>query len=234
MEKTMDCSEFRDDMIDVLYGEAAPDVAVRFEGHTASCAACRDELASLSGVRRDLQAWSVDARPPRRAFWPGLRLPAIRNMAAAAAVVLAFGGGLAVSRTELRMRDGEVAFRFGPARDAAEVTQQLARYEQAHRAEIDALKAQLVSTQPGGAMSSFDDDLLRRVQAMIQESEARQTMLLQTSLNQLGQHTEAQRRYDLAQVAAGLSYLESKTGADVARTNKMMSDILRVSQDEQK
>jgi hypothetical protein len=234
MEKTMECSEFRDDLMDVLYGEAPPAVAERYTTHVASCAACRDEMVSLRGVRQDLQSWGTEAaRPPRR-FLPPMRLPAISSMAAAAAIVMAFGGGLAVSRT-LQVRPGEIAFRWRGG-ESTEVAQQLAKHEAAHQAEIQALKAQLVSTQPGGgaAMSNDDNPVLRRMQEMIQESEARQTMMLQASLNQVGQHAEAQRRYDLAQIAAGLSYLESKTGADIARTNKTMSDILRVSQPEGK
>jgi hypothetical protein len=226
MEKTMDCSGFRDDMMDVLYGEAAPETAERFAAHVSACDACQAELGSLRGVRQDLQAWGEPR--PRARLLTFLRLPSMRSMAAAAAIVIAFGAGLLASRS-MQVRDGEVAFRWRGG-ESAEMRDQLAKHEAAHQAEIQALKAQLVSTQPGGGGPAGDENLnLRRVLELIHESEARQTMLLQTSLSQLGEHTEAQRRYDLAQIAAGLSYLESKTGADIARTNKTMSEILKVA-----
>lgn len=224
----MDCSGFREDMLDILYGEADPEVAERYDAHAASCPDCRDELASLRGVREALQTWQAPAKPRPR-FWAGWRLP-VPQLAAAAAVVLAFGGGLAVSRAELHLRDGEIAVRFGGGADSAsEVSQQIARHEAAHRQEIEALKMQLVSNggvQPVSAPAGGDDAVLRRVQEMIHESEARQAAMLQTSLAQLSQQAEAQRRYDLARISAGLSYLETKTGADVARTNELMSHIM--------
>jgi hypothetical protein len=156
----------------------------------------------------------------------------VQGLAAAAAIVLAFLGGLAVSRAELRVRDGEVAFRFGAARENAgreanaDIRGRLARLEEERRQET--LRVQPAST--GGAPVVNPNDVLARVQQMIRESETRQAVLLQTGLTQLGQQQEAQRRYDLARISAGLSYLETKTGADVARTNElMMSHVLKAT-----
>ena len=53
----MDCDAFRDDLMDVLYGEADPATAHRFHEHQARCAACREEVGSLRRVRRDLARW---------------------------------------------------------------------------------------------------------------------------------------------------------------------------------
>jgi Putative zinc-finger len=229
MEKTMDCSDFRDDMMDVLYGEAPPETAERFATHVVACAGCQEEMASLRGVRQDLQAWGEPR--PRARILPFLRVPAIRSMAAAAAIVIAFGGGLLSSRM-VQVRPGEVVIRWQGGENT-EVREQLAKVEAAHHAEIQAIRAQFASTQQGGGTpgaAGVDDTLsMRRVLELIHESEARQTALLQTSISQLGEHAEAQRRYDLAQIAAGLSYLESKTGADIARTNKAMNEALKVA-----
>lgn len=224
----MDCSGFRDDLMDVLYGEASADTAERFAVHVSACSPCQEELASLRGVRRDLQAWG-EPRPQARIL-RFFRVPTMRTMAAAAAIVLAFGTGVLTSRS-VQVRDGEIAINWKGGQNT-EIREQLAKAEAAHQAEIQAIRAQFASTQPGGAPaapSSEESVNMRRVLELIHESEARQTMLLQTSLNQLGEHAEAQRRYDLAQVAAGLSYLESKTGADIARTNKAMSEALKVA-----
>jgi hypothetical protein len=225
----MDCSGFRDDMMDVLYGEASSETAERFAVHVSACSPCQEELASLRGVRQDLQAWGEPR--PRARILRFFRVPTMRTMAAAASVVLAFGTGVLSSRS-VQVRPGEIAVRWPARGEGAEVQEQLAKYEATHNAEIQALKAQLVSTQPGGGPATAAGEEMvpmRRVMELIHESEARQTMLLQTSLNQLGEHADAQRRFDLAQIAASLSYLESKTGADIARTNKAMSEALKVA-----
>ena len=47
----MDCAGFRDDMMDVLYGEADAEVSARFEAHRLACGECRQELASLEESR---------------------------------------------------------------------------------------------------------------------------------------------------------------------------------------
>jgi hypothetical protein len=235
MEKTMDCSEYRDDMLDVLYGEADDTVTVRLTAHTDQCDTCRDELAGLQGVRRALQSWESPARPTVRRF----TLPSLRGLAVAASIVLAFGAGLLVSRAEVR--DGEVAFRFGgggavKAAPAA-LEERLAKVESDNRAAIESLKASLlpasgaVGTGTGAAaLASSDQAVVRRVvQEMIRESEARQVALLQTGFQQLAQRAEAQRRYDLAQISQGFAYLESNTRADVARTNELMSHLVRAA-----
>jgi hypothetical protein len=75
-----------------------------------------------------------------------------------------------------------------------------------------------------------DEQLLSRVRDMIRESEARQGVILGASVAQLRDQTDAQRRYDLAQVGAGLSYLEGKTGLQVARTTELMGHVLQATQ----
>jgi hypothetical protein len=38
-----------------------------------------------------------------------------------------------------------------------------------------------------------------------------------------------QRQYDLAQVAAGLAFIDSRTGAEAARTSELMKNLVRVT-----
>jgi hypothetical protein len=72
----MECERFRDDGLDVLYGDADAATIRRVDEHHAVCASCRDEMAALRRVRRDLAAWEL---PPRGAApaagghsrWPG-------------------------------------------------------------------------------------------------------------------------------------------------------------------
>ena len=65
---------------------------------------------------------------------------------------------------------------------------------------------------------------------LIRESEARQTVVLDASLRGLAERSDAQRREDMAQVSAGFSYLEGRTGLQVARTTELMGHVLSASQ----
>ena len=57
----MACEEFRDVMLDVLYGESDAAAARAFETHQHQCAECRSELGALRALRRDLREWAIPA-----------------------------------------------------------------------------------------------------------------------------------------------------------------------------
>jgi hypothetical protein len=224
MEKAMDCSVVRDDMMDVLYGEADAEVAERFETHRRACAACRDELQSLEAVRRDLQSWDTPAVRPARRFLA----PVWRSWAAAAAVTLAFTSGLLVARTEIQVQDGAVQVRFAPATNPAASTDTRATLV---RDEVRAQLAALKQVPAPARVSTDQPALLQEVQEMIRQSEARQAVMLRSGLSELWQTAEARRREDIARISAGFSYLESKTGVEAAKTSELMNRFLRVSED---
>jgi hypothetical protein len=207
----MECSIVRDEMMDVLYGEAGEVATKRVEDHLRSCAACREEMAGFSRVRRDLRAWKVPA-PGRRAFPPLL--------AAAAVLALMVGGALAF--LEARGDAPRFGFKFGGDADIRERVSSLEKRLASREGEIEALRASLASRD--------DEALLRRVRGMLDEEDARQGERLHASLAELGERTETQRRYDLARVSAGLSYLDGKTGQDMARTTELVGYVLQASQ----
>jgi hypothetical protein len=217
----MDCDAFRDEMLDVLYGEAPPAVARRVEEHQAGCRACRDELASFRRLRRDLASW----RTPPHLGRPSRPVPSLRSyLAAAAALVVLVGGGLALRGSELRYEQGRFAFRLGRAPESAALGDALAAQDARHRREMDALRASVA------AASRSEEDALRRVHRMIEESEARQAARVTAGLTRLEERTEARRQYDLAQVGAGFSYLDGKAGLQAARTTELMGHVLQASQ----
>jgi len=216
----MDCLRFREDMLDVLYGEAGIDAAERFEAHRAVCSDCDEEIAAFRGVRRDLQSWRYEAPGTRRrlAFRPGLR-----GLAAAASIAVAFGGGLALARTEVSYRDGELRLRLGSggATTAAstasapntELAQMLARYEAEHRAavqaEIQSVRASLAQQQT--VNDPNPDLLLRQVQQMIHASETRQAMMFRSGLTELASRTDTTREADLKKISTALTQLADET-----------------------
>lgn len=217
----MECDRIADerlqaDKMDLLYGEADAEVRERVEAHLAGCAACRDELQALRRVRQDLVAW----RPPsqRVAFSPrGLVVP--RWLAAAAALILALGAcfgafgyvsvGRALASQEARAR-------------ALEQRQQ--------QAALGLAALQAAAERP----VAFDADrMLARLDARIDEkvraSEERQGRAVDLRFADWADHVEAQRRVDLARVAAGLSYLDGRHGEQVARTNELMGYVLETA-----
>lgn len=217
----MQCETFRDDMLSVIYGEADAATAARFEGHRAACAACAEELTTLRRLRRTLSAWNVPDRARPRAAWGPWR--AGRGLAAAAGLVLALGGGLSLWGAHFQYTRGPFAVSLG--RSAEDLRAVLAEQERRHREELAALETRLTPASPHD-----DATLLARVEAMIRDAEARQALALNASLREFGEQSEIQRRYDLARVSAGLSYLEGKTGQQVARTTELMGYVLQASQ----
>jgi hypothetical protein len=216
----MDCDAYRDQMLDLLYGEGGEPARRAVEEHHAGCDSCREEMTAFRRLRRDLSAWKVPAparhRPHLPVTWPGL--------AAAAALVLAVGG-VALGGAELRRDQHGFSVRLG--RGAAELQARLDQQEARHRAEMTQLRARLEGRPQAGDPAA----LLSSLRTMVEESERRQQERLQVALLDLSDRYEAQRRYDLAQVSAGMSYLEGKAGLHAARTTELVGQVLLASQE---
>lgn len=220
----MECTVVRDEMMEVLYGEASAETSRRVDQHLAVCAACGDEMTALRSLRRDLGAWKLPelTRSRMRADAPHrFRAP----LAAAAGFVLALGAGFALSGSELSLGEGRLAFRLGRGADAV---RELKEAETRHQREIAELRAALVPV--AAPARSADAAVLEQVQALLRESEERQAQRLGAQLRDLSVRSEAQRRYDLARVSAGLSYLDGKTGQHVARTTELMGYVLQAAE----
>jgi anti-sigma factor RsiW len=202
-------------MMDVLYGEADAAVRASVEEHLASCPACREEAARLRALRRDLRAWRLPGARP--SFTPrGVVLP--RWVAAAALLVLGFGATLGAT--------GYVSLRR--ALDAQEARAD--ELERRHRETVQALAA-----AREGRPSALDSaELLASLDARIDEGlraiESRQGTRLEQRLVDWEERAEAQRRIDMARVAASLSYLDGRHGQQLARTNELMGYVLEASQ----
>jgi hypothetical protein len=216
----MECEKLRDDLLDVLYDEASSEVRQRVAAHLKCCEACREELDALRQLRRRLSAWKIPsrARPVGRSG-PGRGL---RLLAAAAVLVVSLGAALGLSGSELRFENGRVAFRLG--RGSAALERQLAEQEQRYGEQIAVLRAALEDRAPVS-----ERELLREVEERIRASEGRQAVLLSAGLAELRESTEAQRRYDLARVSASLSYLDGRTGRQLARTSELLGYMLQAS-----
>ena len=123
---------------------------------------------------------------------------------------------------------GPVRFRVGVP-DAAT---QIAALTTAHRGEIARLEARIAEVQarPAALESERETALLERVQKMLDERDSRQLQQVDGRVQTLTARAEAQRRYDLARISAGLSYLDGKTGQHAARTSELMGYMLQASE----
>jgi hypothetical protein len=200
----MECMAVRGEMMEVLYGEASAEAALNVGAHCDTCPSCRSELEAFRQVRQDLASWHlpVGVRRPRRSAWA-----ATGTLAAAAMLLVALAGAAGFALAEAR---------FNRAMDARE-----ARFQR----QIDAVRAEVK------AIPVRDDAaVLAQVDERIRQAETRQGMLLHASLSDLADRTEVQRRYDLARMSAGLSYLDGRTGQNMARATRLMGYVLQASE----
>ena len=212
----MECERIGDerlqaDKMDRLYGEADAEVRSRVEAHLAGCAACREELRALTGLRRDLAAWQLPRSQP--AFTPrGIVVP--RWLVAAAALLLGVGLSLGAS--------GYLALRRALAAQEARAAQLEEGQRRAAAALEKVLAQPRASADADALLSRFDVRLDERLRA----AASRQSRQLDLRLADWSTRAEAQRRVDLARVAEGLSYLDGRHGQQLARTNELMGYVL--------
>jgi hypothetical protein len=222
----MECERLRDDRLEVLYGEADVATRGRVEEHLLTCATCREEMGALRRVRGELRSWTlpeghgpafVAPRHPR--FWVPM----------AAGFLVALGAGLVLRGAELRYDKDGFALAVGRNDSgfqkalSEQESRALAR-EEGYRREIESIKAS-VAVAPG----STERALLAQVEDRLRASEARQGGRLETSLLRLDEKQTAQRRYDMARIAAGLSYLDGRNGQHVARTTELMGYVIEAA-----
>jgi hypothetical protein len=221
----MRCDELRDDVLDVLYGEADVETTRRVDAHRAACPACREELEALRRVRRDLSAWRQPAAAPPLAAPRASRGDRRAWLAAAAGMLLALAGTLVLGGAEVRYEGGGFSARLGRSR-LAELERAVSEMEARHRAEVASLETAL--GRRGG--EADEGALLRRVQSLIDDHQRRQDLHVRDRLARFEARSEAQRRDDLSRVRASLTYLDGKAGLRAAQTTELLGQLLKASQ----
>ncbi len=75
------------------------------------------------------------------------------------------------------------------------------------------------------------EEILRRVQALVEQSESRQQRELALRIGELLRDVQAQRTADLVRIDRTLGYIQNGTGAEVMRQRRMLNDLaVRVTQ----
>jgi hypothetical protein len=179
------------------------------------------------------------------------RFLALPAWAQAAAAVLVLSAGAAIANLEIRYGSDGVTIRTGWRQDAGSGARPaatpaaspvqtavrdddawkaaLAESEKRLRAEFAAQRT--VSPQPLLTRTgATNDDLLRQVRALIDESERRQQHELALRVAQMTADVESQRRADLVRIEQNMGQIEGLTGAEAARQRELLNYLVRVSQ----
>jgi hypothetical protein len=243
----------RDDaIVAYVYGDIEPAERERFETHLAACPACRTEIEELGVVRQQLARWSppeparaLSFSPPpvpRRSSWDLLGdIPAWAQVAAA---LLVLGISAGIANLEIRYDDRGLTVRTGwqaPAAPAADTatdgitaarTAQTAPAAAAPVAGTDApWRAEFATLSEELRRESSDEATLRRVRALIAESERRQQSELALRVAELTLEVDKRREGDLVRVQRAIDAVGTSAGVAVLRNQQLINSLaLRVGQ----
>jgi hypothetical protein len=233
-------------MIAYLYGDGdATDAG--FEAHLAVCARCREEVGALRGVRQQLAHWTPPSyavashQSPvtsHRSWWH--EIPAWAQVAAA---LLVLGASAGIANLDVRYDGNGLTLRTGwsaPPRTTQVPAAVASRPDAAPwRADLTALEQQLrgeIRAVPAGAKPSTvnaapsDADLLRRVRALIDDSEKRQQRELALKVGEVERDFTAARQADLRKIDYNLNGVRSDFGIVYRQQQEQQQLLQRVSQ----
>lgn len=242
MTSNLSCEALRDDIIALLYDDGDHAERIRARDHLAQCVPCRAEYSALKGVRKALGGWTLPITPSL----PQPRARAAVNwfpagLAAAAGILLGIGVAVAGRSTFFPTAAPEPIAATAPASPGAasqfvsynEIQDLLKQQEERHQAAIAELRQTLTqvaeTAPPSGATRTVSNMSPSAFESLLKASEARQARMFEARLASLRNESELQRQYDMAQIAAGLAYIDSRTGADAARTSELMKNLVRVT-----
>lgn len=236
-------------LIAYLYDEADGAERARVESHLRGCAACREELSALRGLRAGLAQWAPpqpdfdvrmvrERKPTWRTWWT----PAF-GLAAAAVLVLAVASALA--HVEIARDANGFTVRTGwgtapanaaavpaglTAEDGARLQAQYAAVERRLN-ELEAAPAPSIVRNASVASPSrmSDAEVLRRVRDLLAQSESRQQRELALRISQVLRDVNAQRTADLTRIQQGLGRIDAMTTAEAAQHRELVNYVMSAS-----
>jgi len=245
------CNESRgEEIVAYLYDDLDTAERERVEAHVRTCAACRAEMSSLRGVRRELGRWSPPE--PSVGFTPGLapapgrmgawaKMKVVPVWAQAAAAMLVVGAAAGLANIEIRQEAGGIIVRTGwsqpPVVTAPSPLPSLADVSSPApwRADLEAmavaLRSELQASQAEARPAAGRETVDAGVRSLITESERRQQRELALRIAELARDVQTQRRSDLEKIQYSLGIMESNLGAvqnigvEVMRQRQMINDL---------
>jgi anti-sigma factor RsiW len=241
-------------LIAYVYDDIDGSTRAEFEAHLAACQRCRDDIEAFRGVRATLSHWY----PPEPNLRSAARPPAVRDpqwwrqipaWAQVAAALLVLGVSAGFANLDIRHDANGFTIRTGWSKPAAVAASQntakdssmanavskadLLALEQRLRAEARDARAAQVSTMASNAArpASADAELLRKVRALVDESERREQRELALRVAQLITDVNAQRVADLRKIDIRLLGVQNNLGVEVLKQQQSLNYLAtRVSQ----
>jgi hypothetical protein len=236
MSETFECGD-KGALVAYLYEECEPEMREAIAGHLMRCGSCSSEIDGLGWTRQRLEAWT----PPVSAL--GFQMPAqsplswwrtpLPAWAQAAAAVLIFGVGLSVGSARGPAASPQVAVTqpvVAPSVDTASRAE-LSQLEQRLKSEIAQIRT-TVST-PVRPTAASSDDVLKKVEALVAQSEERQRREFTLRSVELARDFETQRRIDMATVRETVGQFQGVTGTEIRQQREAIdriNNLIRVSQ----
>jgi len=230
-------------LLDYLYEEGDSAERLKIARHLQDCATCSVAVLELQSVRGMLNQWTPPAaelgfrivRDPaaaseHRGWRDWLAAAKMPVWAQAAAGVVLFVAGFGFSQLHVEYANGALTLRTRPAA-RSDITLPAAPVQLIDASASSALRDKSTPADFGSSSNvQSSDEVLRRVKAMIDQSEGRQQRELALRLSQLVQDFDAQRRADMLRVDQNLGQLEGQTGAEVAQQRELLNSLVKVSQ----
>ena len=240
----MHITENHEALLDYLYEEGDPGERVKIAQHLQQCAPCSVAVLELQSVRGLLAEWTPPevslgfkvvkadepASLPAPAYMPVQKGSRSLFWAQAVAAVALFAAGMAASQLRVQYSDGALTVRTRGAESAA-----MTEVPVAHSGTDVLLRpgsferVAMPGTQPASRSESADD-MLRRVQALIDQSESRQRRELALRLQDVMNEFDTQRQADMLRVDQNFGQLENQTSAETARNRALVNQLVKVSQ----
>jgi anti-sigma factor RsiW len=227
-----------------------------FDAHLATCDRCRGELAAFESVRGSLGGWSPPSLRLENSLIfgsasgtshqtpvtsPGSWWREIPAWAQVAAAMLCLGVGAGIANLDVRYDANGLQVRTGWSSVAPAPVAQISQpagspgSEVPWRAELTALeqrlRADLRQPSPGVVTAaspgnSLNNEALRRVRALVDESERRQQRELALRLAEAVREVNAQRQADLVRIDRNIGAMQNNTGREMLRQrNEMLNYV---------
>jgi anti-sigma factor RsiW len=235
----MHITDNQEALLDYLYEEGDPADRMKVAQHLQQCAPCSVAVLELQSVRGLLAEWTPPAaalgfQVVQRDTAPSaapVEMPVRKGSrslfwAQAAAAVILFAAGMGASQLRVEYSDGALTVRTRTAAPAA-----VAEAPVTHAGTDILLPPGSIDrvAAPGAAPTSASvDEMLRRVQALIDQSESRQQRELALRLQDVVHDFDTQRQADMRRVNQTFGQLEDQTSQEVARSRELVNSLVRV------
>jgi anti-sigma factor RsiW len=222
-----------DALLDYLYEEGDPTERLTIAKHLQECAACAVAVLEFQNVRGMLSDWTPptadlgfrivqDSGPATH--HEKLTAPRSRALFQAAAALLLFVSGMAVSQLHVEYRDGAVTVRTrsaAPAAPAASIRNaSITLPPQSPSVDANEIERDLRARLEAQNTSAADTErLLQRVRTMIDQSEQRQQRALALRLSQVAREVDTQHQADLLQIQQDFGKQQDATMEYLVKTS---------------